>query len=404
MTNSVNGLFDKTINVRQVADAIKLAHSLNKSIMVFGGAGIGKSEKVAQCANEMFPLTDAEKAAGKFNLVDVRLSDKDPTDLAGVPVPVTMEDGSVRTVFATPSMWPTDPNWKGIIFLDELSNASAPLQQAAYQVVLDHKIGNYTFPKGSVFVAAGNREGDGGSTFELLKPLANRFMIFELQENLDIWLEDYAIPAGVHRTVMGYLKFAPQKFNTSEVDNKGPAFATPRSWVTASDILLQYDNGKIGDQMMRAAIQGTIGNGMDAELADYHKRTHKIPSAEDILTGKVTHFKVNDEEVDLIYVAAQGCLQVLRQNMEDAGKGDDEIVKRVDNYLGFLYNNYHTRQMDIVVGLCIGLFKGQAGSKPLLNQRPGIQGKVINQSEASKAIVHKYSEKFGKIIAEAESK
>lgn len=401
MANSQNSIFDKGITVRQIATAINLAASLNKSVMFFGGAGIGKSEKVAQCADFMFPLTEEQRAAGQSNLVDVRLSDKDPTDLAGVPVPVTMENGDVRTVYATPSMWPKDPNWKGIIFLDELSNASAPLQQAAYQVVLDHKIGNYKFPKGAVFVAAGNREGDGGASFELLKPLANRFMIYEIQENLDIWIEDYALPCNVHRTVVGYLKHQPHKFNTSEAPNKGPAYATPRSWVTASDILKQYDAGKIDDQTMRAAIQGTIGNGMDSELTDYHKRTHKIPSAEDILSGKVKDFEVKADEVDLIYVAAQGCMSVLRQDMQDENKKDAEIVSRVDNYLGFLYNNYHKSQMDIVVGLCIGLFKGTAGGKALLNERQGIQGEVINKSDSSKAIVKKYSEKFGKLIADA---
>lgn len=401
MSNSTNELFDKKINVREIAPAIKLAASLNKSVMFFGGAGIGKSDKVAQCANEMFPLSDAERAAGKTNLVDVRLSDKDPTDLAGVPVPVTMDDGSVRTVYATPSMWPSDPNWKGIIFLDELSNASAPLQQAAYQVVLDHKIGNYTFPKGAVFVAAGNREGDGGSTFELLKPLANRFMIFEIKEDLDIWVEDFAIPKDVHRTCVGYLKAFPQKFNTSEVANKGPSFATPRSWVTASDILKQYDANRIDEKMMRAAIQGAIGNGMDAELADYHRRTHKVPSAEDILSGKQTEFKVSEDEVDLIYVAAQGCLSLLRRDIQDAEVPDDKIVSRVDNYLGFLYNNYNKTQMDIVVGLCINLFKGSAGAKPLLNERSGIQSAVINKSKSSAAIVKAYSAKFGAIISEA---
>ena len=89
------------------------------------------------------------------NLVDFRLADKDPTDVVGVQIPVTDDNGKTRTVYALPDFWPEDPDWEGIIFLDELLHADNYLQKVAFQIVLDHKIGKYTFPKGAVLQRQG---------------------------------------------------------------------------------------------------------------------------------------------------------------------------------------------------------------------------------------------------------
>src|SRR5699024_2579553 len=96
----------------------------NKALRMFGGAGLGKSQVMKQVANEMFGERDD-------NLVDFRLADKDPTDVVGVQIPVTDDNGKTRTVYALPDFWPEDPDWEGIIFLDELLHADNYLQKVA---------------------------------------------------------------------------------------------------------------------------------------------------------------------------------------------------------------------------------------------------------------------------------
>ncbi|HBN4872694.1 TPA: hypothetical protein L2X64_005024, partial [Escherichia coli] len=100
------------ITVRELPAIIQFAQRHSRSVLILGPMGVGKSQVMKQIADNMFGERDD-------NLVDVRLSDKDPADLSGLPIPVEA-DGTTRTVFAIPEFWPANPDWSGIIFLDEL--------------------------------------------------------------------------------------------------------------------------------------------------------------------------------------------------------------------------------------------------------------------------------------------
>jgi MoxR-like ATPase len=58
-----------------------------------------------------------------------------------------------------------------------LVSTSAPptVSAAAYQLILDRRLGDYVVPEGWVIFAAGNRQGDRGVTYSMPAPLANRF-------------------------------------------------------------------------------------------------------------------------------------------------------------------------------------------------------------------------------------
>ncbi|AKJ73543.1 hypothetical protein SP40_102 [Salmonella phage 40] len=177
--------------------------------MMFGGAGLGKSQAMKQVANMLFGERDD-------NLIDFRLADKEPSDVVGVQIPVTDDNGVTRTVYAIPNFWPEDPNWKGIVFLDELLHAEPYLQKVAYQIMLDHRIGTYVFPKGAVFAGAGNRPGDGTAVSMLEAPLANRMILVELDYDTTVWLQDYALHNDVHPTIVGFISANPGKIENYE--------------------------------------------------------------------------------------------------------------------------------------------------------------------------------------------
>lgn len=76
-------------------------------LMIWGPPGIGKSAIVRGLAEQR-----------KMGLVDVRLAQREPVDMRGLPVP---DGDSVRWLVA--SEWPRDPDSRGIIFFDELTAA-----------------------------------------------------------------------------------------------------------------------------------------------------------------------------------------------------------------------------------------------------------------------------------------
>lgn len=395
-------VFDLRISVRDMTDLIKFGARHNKTIFFYGGAGVGKSQKAKQIADELYPTY-----LGQTNLVDVRLSDKDPTDVAGVPIPIQMVDGTTQTVYATPSFWPKDPNWKGIIFLDELTNASAACQQAAYQIMLDHTIGEFKFPEGAVFVGAGNRDGDGGCTTTLLSPLVNRMVIVEVDYNLDVWLEDFAIPNELHPSLLGALKKTlTDKFYTGDSPTLEPGhpYATPRSWVTVSDALYDLDEGIISRKMAEVIIQGSVGKGLDSEILAFHDRVKKLPDIEEVLNGNVTRHQLGLAEVDLLFVMSQALTNQLRKDCK-SDMDDEVVLDRANNFLVFMNDNYASQHMDVVVTLTIGMFRG-TGNKPSVLGENTAREKMIPRLNAKSSkvreIVAKYLKDYSSLMKDVD--
>ena len=143
-------------------------------VMLWGPPGIGKSQIIAQVAVRH----DAP-------MIDIRLSQMEPTDLRGIPFRIEN-----RVEWAVPSMLPDAKRHGlyGILFLDEITSAPPSVSAAAYQLILDRRLGDYEVPAGWAIFAAGNRQGDRGVTYTMPAPLANRFSHFEVESNIDDWV------------------------------------------------------------------------------------------------------------------------------------------------------------------------------------------------------------------------
>ena len=83
------------------------------------------------------------------------------------------------------------------------------MQAAAYQLILNRRVGKYHLPENVVMVAAGNREGDKGVTFKMPSPLSNRFVHLEMRPDFDAW-QKWAVLNNIHKDVVGYVSFAKQ--------------------------------------------------------------------------------------------------------------------------------------------------------------------------------------------------
>ena len=215
------------MSVRQVGPksakrSIRKAIQTRRPVFLWGPPGIGKSDIVKQIGED----------AGR-EVVDVRLALWEPTDIKGIPY-YNADQG--KMVWAPPSELPTDPESTAIIFLDELNSAPPAVQAAAYQLILNRKVGTYSLPKGVDIVAAGNREGDRGVTYRMPAPLANRFIHLEMKIDFDDF-QEWAVMNAVHPEVVGYVGFAKQDLYDFDPKSPSKALATPRSWVFVSDLL-----------------------------------------------------------------------------------------------------------------------------------------------------------------------
>lgn len=393
-------MFKKRISIRQMEKMVRLGARVGKTTFFFGGAGLGKSQKMQQIADSMFPHRHGN------NLCDVRLSDKEPQDIAGIPVPVTYFDEVVgkevtRTVYACPSFWPTDPDWQGIVFLDELPNAMLGTQHSAYQVILDHVAGDHRFPKGCVFTGAGNRDTDNAGTTEMPGPLVNRMIMCEVDYDLDVWIEDYAVPFKLHPHIIGFLKQFPEHFYTGDVTNRStPVFASPRQWKTVSDILFDYGVEK-DEFIAEVAIAGSVGEGLEAAVLAYHLRASELPTTEQIFSGEVTQHDLPREKNDLVYVLSQTCVRKLEEEVKDNNISDEKLIERASNFLNFMFNNHYKRNKDTLIALMIGLFRAPTNGEAVLSMNPKRQKMIPalrKNCESVMKIVMEYQTRYGEIM------
>lgn len=393
-------MFKKRISIRQMEKMVRLGARVGKTTFFFGGAGLGKSQKMQQIADSMFPHRIGN------NLCDVRLSDKEPQDIAGIPVPVTYFDPVMgkevtRTVYACPSFWPTDPDWEGIVFLDELPNAMLGTQHSAYQVILDHVAGDHRFPKGCVFSGAGNRDTDNAGTTEMPGPLVNRMIMCEVDYDLDVWIEDYAVPFKLHPHIIGFLKQFPEHFYTGDVTNRStPVFASPRQWKTVSDILFDHEVEK-DEFITEIAIAGAVGEGLETAVLAYHLRAAELPALEDIFSGRTTKHDLPREKNDLVYVLAQTCLRKLEEEVMNNNIDDEKFIERASNFLNFMFNNHYQRNKDTLIALMIGLFRAPTNGEAVLSMNPKRQKMIPalrKNCESVMKIVMEYQTRYGEIM------
>ena len=118
---------------------------------------------------------------------------------------------------------------RAILFLDEITSAPPAVSAAAYQLILDRRLGAYEVPEGWAIFAAGNRQGDRGVTYTMPAPLANRFSHFEVDTNLDDWVA-WAYRNGIDERVIAFLRFRPELLFDFDPAHNPVAFPSPRSW------------------------------------------------------------------------------------------------------------------------------------------------------------------------------
>ena len=294
-----------------------------------GSPGIGKSDLVRAIASEY------NEMGRRTALIDVRLPLWEPTDIKGIPY---FNSNDNTMVWAQPAELPSAEFAKDydlvILFLDELNGAAPAVQAAAYQLILDRRVGEYHLPENVVMVAAGNLETDKGVTYRMPKPLANRFMHYEVRHNFDDWSE-WAIENGISPDVIGYLTYRKEDLMKFDAKIAGNSFPTPRSWAFVSKMLEDVDG--FSESEITDMVVAAIGEGTALQFANHRKLAALLPNPTDILNGKVKELKT--KEISALYSLATSLAYEIRTANETidrpGGITQDQMNKYLDNTIGF---------------------------------------------------------------------
>jgi MoxR-like ATPase len=159
--------------------------------------------------------------------------------------------------------WRVTGTVRAILALEEFNSAPPSVMVAAYQLILDRRIGDYVVPNEVMILAMGNRDIDRGVTYQISKPVANRFIHVEMEFNWDDWFR-WASTHAIAAEVIGFLTSFPNKTNDFRPDSVELSFATPRTWEFVSRQITAVRPPE--PVVLRALICGAIGDVLGNEF------------------------------------------------------------------------------------------------------------------------------------------
>ena len=248
--------------------AIETAIKADKPLFIWGSPGVGKSSIVREIAE-----------AHHAKLFDVRALLLEPVDLRGLP---HIENGVTK--WSSPVFLPAeDEKEESILFLDELNAADQSTQAACYQLVLDRKVGEHKLPKNCRIIAAGNNANDRARVQKMPSALANRLIHIDLETDTNDWIA-WGIKNGIKTEILAFIMFRPDLLFSFDPKTDARAFATPRSWETASRILDALPSGLSEDKaVLNAMLRGALGEGAATELTAFLEVFADLPSPHECL-------------------------------------------------------------------------------------------------------------------------
>jgi hypothetical protein len=268
--------------------------------MLVGSPGCGKSQIVHQIA-----------ANFGLKVIDLRLSQCDPTDLMGFPH-IEGNKAGYKPMETFPIEGdPLPHGYNGwLLFLDEMNAASTAVQAAAYKLVLDRMVGIFHLHKNVAVVCAGNLETDNAIVQPMSTALQSRLVHLELVADPKEWI-DWATSNDIDFRITSYINFKPGSLYSFMPDHPDNTYACPRTWEFANRVLKQVE---VDSKDALPMLAGTVSEGIAREFISFcriyqdlptpiqitqNPETLKVPDSPSILfalTGSIAN-NANDDNI-----------------------------------------------------------------------------------------------------------
>ena len=300
--------------------------------MLIGSPGCGKSSVAYAIA----------KAYNLF-VIDLRLSQCDPTDLLGFPhifgkkagyMPMETFPFEGDEIPAGYSGW--------LLLLDEMNSAKQSVIAAAYKLILDRMVGVHKLHPNVVIMAAGNLETDNAIVEPMSTAMQSRMVHLELVPDVEEFVV-WAQTNNIFHYAVDYVKANPDMLFTFTPDHTDNTYACPRTWEFASRIL--HDLPMDHPDMM-PLLAGTLSEPVARSFTAYCKYYTEIPKIEHIkrdpegtflpdskgilfaLSGSLASHAANDPSfTNIIKYASRLPIEYQVYMLKDAGRRKPEIRK-----------------------------------------------------------------------------
>jgi hypothetical protein len=270
---------------------------------ILGAPGGGKSA----CGEDILRTMEID------NVVPFNASLRDPVDVLGTP-----NNRGEYTQWVPPAEFYQLRKGVGrcALLLEELSDASVPMQNALCGIIYDRRAGQLQLSDELHIIATGNSTEHKSGANRITSKLANRTRRYDFVENLEDWVE-WALDHNIDPVLIQFLRFRPGLL--SEFDPNRFCNPTPRSWERVSLI-----PGSLPPALFFDNCAGEVGEGASAEYTGFRRVYMSLPDIDSILLDPV-HADVPEDPATIF--ALTGAL---------ARKSTKDNFDRVSKYLGRL--------------------------------------------------------------------
>lgn len=271
------------LNAKELKEALVEDLKVNLVPMVQSSPGMGKSDIVKSIA-----------ADHNLKLIDMRLSQSEPTDLQGFPQIV---DG--RMQYVPPSNFPLEgidevpEGYQGwLLFLDEMNSAPMQVQAAAYKILLDRMVDNHPIHNRVRIIGAGNLSTDKAIVNRQSTATQSRLTHYRLRVDHEAWIE-WANRSAIDERVISFIKFKPSMLHKFDPNHSDMTFPCPRTWEFLSRMIKGKDT--VDNRITHVRMAGTVGEGPSTEFKTYTQIYEKLPTIESVLADPAHGWIVPNE-------------------------------------------------------------------------------------------------------------
>lgn len=248
---------------------------------------------------------------------DVRLSDKSPEDLGGIPSPTDKEyEGITHRVveYLANARLPWaelyGDDYACVLFLDEIDRAHQAVLNVALQLLLDRGVNGRFLSKACRVVCAGNGSSDTGTT-RLSTAVNTRLAHFYVDTKgpgaLDHWI-DWANSEELDPALVGYARFRPEIFRGPSADYIEYQSPNPRTFTWAAKAASVLDDLPFGPDVTDAVVFGLVGQVAGLEYLSYRRTLAECPTFEQVIKNPDTAKLPPAEQVGVLFALGESFL------------------------------------------------------------------------------------------------
>ena len=253
---------------------VKQFETTNKVVPYIEGApGGGKSALALEVGREM-----------GFDHVELFFASlREPVDLLGTP-----NNTGEYTSWKPPEELACLSTGRNLLILDELSDATTPMQNALCGLVYNGGVGKLHLSQQTYIIATGNRTKDKSGANRVVSKLRGRVRTFEYTENIDDWSQ-WALENSIDPILIQFLRFRPNLLSSFDPDKVCP---TPRNWERVSQI-----PDDLPSDVYFSNVAGDVGEGAAAEYTGFRKVYQSLPNIDALIMNPAKAEVPNDPAV-----------------------------------------------------------------------------------------------------------